>query len=106
MALGKSFAKDAMGSVSVVLGVDVVNDRLHLGTRQRNTPDGTLVEKTVFANSYEIGSGIIRDDGSGRCSDDDPSWYDPWEVDDETWEPFRTYYKEAIEKANADVLPS
>lgn len=103
MAIGMSFAKDAMGSVSVVLGVDVVNSRLHLGTRERNTPDGMLVEKTVFANSYEIGYGVIRDDGSGRCSDDDPLWYDPWIVDDTTWEPFRTRYKEAIEVTNADI---
>jgi len=100
MAVGTSFARDPLGRVSIILGVDLVNERLHLGTRERDTAGGQLKTKTVFANGYQIGYGIVRDDGSGRCNDSDPYWYDPWEIQDETWEAFRDHYKAALERVN------
>lgn len=101
MPIGKHFAKDPMGRVAVVLGFDFVNKRMHLGTRERDTISGQLKEKTVFANSYEVGYGIINNNGTGRCCDTDPSWYDPWEIDDITWRPFRELCEEVSQ--NDDV---
>jgi len=102
MALGKSFARDPMDKVSVVLGVDFVNRRLQLGTREVGR-DGRLKVKVVSSNGYQIGYGVIRDDGSGRCCDDDPSWHDPWEINDTTWVSFSDYYRETLEKTQAII---
>jgi hypothetical protein len=95
MAIGKAFARDYSDQVSVVLGIDLVNRRLYLGTRVVDMTTGKLRTKIVSANGYQIAYGTIRDDGSGRCCDDDPTWYDPWDIDDTTWEAFHDYYRTA-----------
>jgi len=93
MALGTTFARDAADRVSVVLGVDTVNQRLHLGTREVDRSTGKLKTKLVSANGYQIAYGVIQNNGTGRCCDDDPQWYDPWEINDESWEAFTDYYR-------------